>query len=155
MKIMLAQNKTLYETDFNQWIEDTIEKLQNRDFEAVDLENLIEEVATLGRSEKREIDSLLMRIFEHILKLTYWDSERTYNEKHWKAEIYNFRKQLKKALRNSPSLKPYLLKSFDETYKDVCGSMALRLGVPLSTFPVEPIATPEQILDDDWFPTNS
>ena len=152
---MRIQDKTLYETDFNQWIEETVKKLQNKDFEAIDLENLIEEVATLGRSEKREIDSLLMRIFEHLLKLAYWESERANNEKHWKAEIYNFRKQLKKAIRNSPSLKPYLLKIFDETYKDICGSMALRLGVPLSTFSVAPIGTPEQILDDDWFPTNS
>jgi hypothetical protein len=152
---MRIQDKTLYETDFNQWIEETVKKLQNKDFEAIDLENLIEEVATLGRSEKREIDSLLMRIFEYLLKLAYWESERANNEKHWKAEIYNFRKQLKKAIRNSPSLKPYLLKIFDETYKDICGSMALRLGVPLSTFSVAPIGTPEQILDDDWFPTNS
>jgi hypothetical protein len=88
---MLIQDETLYETDFNQWIEKTVKKLQNKDFEAIDLENLIEEVATLGRSEKREIDSLLMRIFGHILKLAYWESERANNEKHWKAKIYRLK----------------------------------------------------------------
>jgi hypothetical protein len=151
---MLIKNKTLYETDFNQWIEETVKQLQNKDFQEIDLENLIEEVATLGRSEKREVYSLLMRILEHVLKLAYWESEREYNQKHWQHEIFHFRKQLNKALKDSPSLKPYLISIFDDSYKDACHGIALLTELPLSTFPVEPIGTPEQILDENWLPTN-
>jgi hypothetical protein len=151
---MLVKNKILYETDFNQWIEETVKQLKNKDFQAIDLENLIEEVATLGRSEKHSLKSLLMRLFEHLLKLTYWQSEGEYNSKHWKAEIRNFRIELQDLLEDSPSLKPYLVSEFNKCYQKACKLVADSTGFPLSTFPVEPIGTPEQILDENWFPTN-
>lgn len=31
---MLVESKTLYETDFNKWLEETVKKLQERDFTA-------------------------------------------------------------------------------------------------------------------------
>lgn len=51
-------NKTLYEQDFYLWIRTTINQLQARQFERVDLENLLEELASMGRSEKRKIENL-------------------------------------------------------------------------------------------------
>jgi (2Fe-2S) ferredoxin len=114
---MLVQSKTLYDTDFNQWIEETVKKLQNKDFEAIDLENLIEEVKDLSRNQKNALKSLLMKLFEHLLKLTYWESERDYNGKHWKAEIRNFRIELQDLLKDSPSLKPYLVSVFSDCYQ--------------------------------------
>jgi hypothetical protein len=84
------------------------------------LENLIEEVATLGRSEKHVLESLLVRLFEHLLKLSYWESERDYNGKHWKAEIRIFRQKLRRQLKDSPSLKPYLVSIFEDCYQAGC-----------------------------------
>ena len=84
-------NKTLYEQDFYLWIRTTINQLQARQFERVDLENLLEELASMGRSEKRTIKSLLTRLLEHLLKLKYWAAERERNEGHWKGEIRTFR----------------------------------------------------------------
>ena len=103
--------KTLYEQDYNQWVELTVRQLQARNFASVDWENLIEEVADLSRRERSKLKSLLTRLWEHLLKLSYWESEREYNQAHWKGEIRNFRKQIKDLLENSPSLKPYLLDS--------------------------------------------
>ncbi|BCU14708.1 hypothetical protein MAN88_52720 [Microcystis aeruginosa] len=62
-------NKTLYEEDFYLWIRTTINQLQARQFERVDLENLLEELASMGRSEKRTIKSLLNRLLEHLLRV--------------------------------------------------------------------------------------
>ncbi len=45
--------KSLYETDFLLWTEETIAKLKARDFDHVDLENLIEEIESLGKSDKK------------------------------------------------------------------------------------------------------
>jgi hypothetical protein len=150
---MLVQSKTLYDTDFNQWIEDTVKKLQGRDFTAIDLDNLIEEVADLGRNQKHALESLLIKLFEHLLKLTYWESERDYNGKHWKHEIRTFRDGLRRRLKDSPSLKPYLVSVFNDCYQTGRKLAADSTGFPASTFPLEPIGTPEQILDEDWFPT--
>ena len=144
--------KTLYDTDYYLWIEETVEKLQAKDFNGVDWENLIEEVASLGRSEKRAIKSLLTRLFEHLLKLAYWESERNYNQNHWKGEIRNFRKQIKDELKTSPSLKDYLREVFEECYQNAREIVSDKSQLPLNIFPTSPIGNLGQILDENWFP---
>ena len=61
----------LYEEDFYVWTEVQADLLRARRFEALDLENLIEEVEALGRAEKKEVLSNAMAIVEHLLKLQY------------------------------------------------------------------------------------
>lgn len=140
----------LYEQDYYLWLETTIQQLRSNQYSTVDWENLLEELESMGRSEKRTLESLLLRLFEHLLKLAYWEAERTYNEGHWKAEIRNFRKQIKKELKASPSLKPFLLEIFQESYQDAREIVSDRSKLPLETFPTEPIATVEQILDENY-----
>ena len=65
--------KSLYESDFLRWTQDTVAKLKARDFDHLDLENLIEEVETLGRSEKQELESRLETLLAHLLKRVYVD----------------------------------------------------------------------------------
>ena len=145
-------DKTLYETDYNLWVLETVQKLQGRDLDDLDWENLIEEVLGLSRSDKRKLESLLMRLIEHLLKLGYWEKEKDRNRGHWEREITNFRKQIKKELRASPSLKRYLSEIYLESYQDGRDLASKRSQLPLSTFPEEPIANLEQILDEDWLP---
>ncbi len=45
--------KSLYDSDFLLWTQDTVAKIKARDFDRVDFENLIEEIGALGRSEKK------------------------------------------------------------------------------------------------------
>ena len=69
---------SLYEQDIVLWVEDTAAKLKARDFANVDLENLIEEVEDLGRSQKTELLSRLTRLLEHLLKRLYVNSPQDY-----------------------------------------------------------------------------
>ena len=69
-------NKSLYDTDYHLWLVKTVKRLENKEFDALDLPNLVEEVSDLSRREKRKLESLLTRLFEHLLKLKYWESER-------------------------------------------------------------------------------
>jgi hypothetical protein len=109
---------TLYDEDYYLWIKTTINQLRTGQFSAVDLENLLEELETMGRSEKRAIESLLVKLLEHLLKLKCWENERERNQGHWQGEIRTFRKQIKKSIKDSPSLKPYILEIFDQCYQD-------------------------------------
>ena len=145
-------NKTMYEEDFYLWIRTTINQLQARQFERVDLENLLEELASMGRSEKRTIENLLIQLLVHLLKLTYWTGEKARNEGDWKGEIRNFRRQIIKEVKDSPSLKPYILEIFDECYLSARKNASDRSQLSLDTFPAIPIGSLEQILDEDWFP---
>ena len=143
---------SLYDTDYNLWLEETVKNLQDKDFNAIDWKNLIEEIASLGRSEKRRIESLLTRLFEHLLKLAYWKSELEYNRGHWQGEIINFRQQIHRELKASPSLKRHLIEVFEECYQDGRDIASKRSQLPIETFPPSPIGSVEQILDKDWLP---
>jgi len=109
--------QTLYDQDYYLWLRTSINQLRAGQFTSIDLENLIEELESMGRREKRTIKSLLIRLLEHLLKLKYWDVERERNQGHWKGEIRTFRRQIKDELKDSPSLKPYILEIFDECYQ--------------------------------------
>ncbi|OIP69234.1 MAG: hypothetical protein AUK43_13555 [Oscillatoriales cyanobacterium CG2_30_40_61] len=153
---MLAQSpratETLYDQDYYLWLKTTINQLRANQFSQVDLENLLEELETMGRSEKHKIENLLVKLFEHLLKLQFWQGERERNQGHWQGEIREFRRQINKQLKSSPSLKPYILEIFDECYEDARKEASDRSQLPLETFPVISIGSLEQILDENWFP---
>ncbi|MGF1601288.1 MAG: DUF29 domain-containing protein [Thermosynechococcaceae cyanobacterium] len=50
----------LYGQDFAQWIDQTVQQLKEGKLDELDIENLIEEVESLGRSDKRVLSSNLM-----------------------------------------------------------------------------------------------
>jgi hypothetical protein len=143
--------QTLYDQDYYLWIRTTINQLRRGQFSAVDLENLLEELETISRTQKRTITNLLIKLFVHLLKLKCWDSERERNQGHWLGEIRTFRREIKHELKDSPSLKPYILEIFDECYQDARLEVSDRSQLPLDIFPVIPIGSLEQILDD-WLP---
>lgn len=145
-----STTKTLYEADYSLWVQETARQLQNRDFDALDLENLIEEVLDLSRRDRQKVKSLLKRLFEHLLKLKYWESEVFRNKSHWRREIINFRQQIRDELKDSPSLRPFLIQSLDECYQDGRKLAAAESNLSLDIFPKEAIADLEQSLNEDW-----
>ncbi|WP_017653041.1 DUF29 domain-containing protein [Fortiea contorta] len=144
--------QTLYEQDYYLWLKTTINQLRAGQFSSVDLDNLLEELESIGRSEKRRVKSLLIQLFVHLLKLTYWDIERERNQGHWKGEIRTFRRKIEDTLEDSPSLKPYILEVFDECYQEARKEASDRSQLPIETFPATIIGSLEQILDENWFP---
>ncbi|ELS03938.1 protein of unknown function DUF29 [Xenococcus sp. PCC 7305] len=84
-------NRTKYEQDYYQWTQAMVKALRARDYSSLDWDNLIDEIDDMGKSQKRAIESLLMRLTEHLLKLKYWKKEKSRNAKHWRAEVVNFR----------------------------------------------------------------
>lgn len=147
-----VKSSSLYDTDFQLWIEQTVEQLRGRNFSQLDLENLIEEIESLGRSEKRTISSYLMRLCEHILKLKYWESERERCFRGWKLEIANFRLDIQAMLDDSPSLKNYLDEKFMLEYKRARKLFLTASELNANLIPEEPDFTLEQALNEDWLP---
>ena len=142
----------LYDSDYQLWLESTINQLRQGDFQAVDWPNLLEELADLGKSERRALESLLTRLLEHLLKLTYWQSPRDYNPAAWKKEIRNFRLQIADLLEDSPSLKSYLREILAKCYLDARNLMIDETRLDASIFPVEVLASLEEILAENWLP---
>jgi hypothetical protein len=107
--------KSLYDSDFLLWTQDTVAKLKARDFDHVDLENLIEEIESLGRSDKKEIKSRLTTLLAHLLKRVYVNMPDCFNG--WENTIIEQRTEIEFALTDSPSLKTLWNDTFDVAFR--------------------------------------
>lgn len=105
---------SLYDRDLDLWLEMAIAQLKAGDFQNLDVENLIEELEGLTGSNKREVESRLIRIIEHILKRCYVKMPDCYRG--WEVRIIKQRGKLRRLLKQSPSLKRCFLQSFDESF---------------------------------------
>lgn len=142
-------NSNLYEEDFYLWIETTAKQLKDGNFSEIDLENLIEEIESMGRSEKRALKSNLLVLLMHLLKYKYQPEKRSNS---WLSTIFEHRRRLKEDLTESPSLKKYLSETFNECYQDARKQAALETGLSLDTFPVDSPFTTEESLNQDYLP---
>lgn len=60
-----------YEQDFYGWTMEQAALLKSGRLNELDIQNLIEEVETMGRSEKRALESRLSVLLLHLLKWHY------------------------------------------------------------------------------------
>ena len=141
--------QTLYETDFNLWIEQTVKQLKTGQLNELDLTNLIEEIDSMGRSDKREIRNRLEVLIMHLLKWQYQPEKQTVS---WTSTINEQRRAIRRILKDSPSLKPYLRDNLNECYQEARKDAAKETKLLILIFPVDCPFSPEQILDSDYFP---
>lgn len=142
---------SLYNEDYYQWLSITVKQLQNSDYSQVDWKNLLEELESLAKAEKRELKSRLIVLIEHLLKLAYWESERDYNSSGWKNTIIEQRRQIDLLLEDSPSLKPMLADLFDSCYLRAKQDTSYKTGRPIDIFPQDPPFDLEQVLNSNYF----
>jgi hypothetical protein len=139
----------LYDQDFNLWIEQTVRQLQGGDLGGLDREHLIEEIADMGRNNKREVFSRLKVLLIHLLKWRYQPGKRTPS---WLNTIDEQRDQLALILADSPSLKPFFQEIFGDCYQKAIRGAVNETGLGKQVFPVECPFTPDQVLDLDFLP---
>lgn len=114
---------SLYDRDFYLWILDTAERLKKRDFDHLDLNHLIDEVESLGRSEKREILNRAEILLQHLLKRCYLPQPENYRG--WELIVREQRRQLQRNLRDSPSLSQVLLENLPELLQEAAETVQL------------------------------
>ncbi|MGF2034944.1 MAG: DUF29 domain-containing protein [Nostoc sp. CmiVER01] len=149
MSSLKAHSQTLYDTDYLQWIQTTVKKLQSHDYANVDWENLIEEIADMGRSERRSLKSNLIVILVHLLKWQFQPEKRSGS---WEGSIIEHRRRVKEALDDSPSLKSYLESIFIECYAQAVKQAKAETGLSIESFPVVcPYQLPE-VTNDEFLP---
>jgi hypothetical protein len=144
-----ANRQSLYEADYLKWIETTIEMLRVRDYSNIDWENLIEEIEDMGRSERKSLKSNLIVVLTHLLK---WQYQPEFRSGSWKGSIVEHRRRIRDALKDSPSLKPYLQEVFAECYLDAVELASAETELPVETFPQECPYTSAEVLDSNFSP---
>ncbi|WP_342154714.1 DUF29 domain-containing protein [Methylorubrum sp. SB2] len=139
----------LYETDFFAWTQAQADLLRQGRFDALDLGHLIEEVASVGASEKREIKNRLAVLIGHLLKWMYQPGARSSS---WTGTITEQRLQVQDILEMSPSLRRYPAEVFSRAYLSGRVLAAKDTGFDFALFPEEPPFTVERALDPDFLP---
>lgn len=138
-----------YDRDFMLWIDTTVQLLKERRFAELDLENLIEEVEDLGRSNKSALRSNLIVVLLHLLKWKYQPEKRS---KSWQSSILEHRCRLEDDFEDSPSLKRYYIEIFNKCYQNACKQAAIETEIDIKNFPIESPFTPEEVLDSEFLP---
>jgi hypothetical protein len=157
----MTDAKTLYDWDFVAWSEQQAEALRAAATarigtnQALDWENLAEEIEDLGRSVRRELRSQLTRIVHHLLKLQY--SPATDPRRSWRNSIREARSEVARLLNENPSLRREVARLAGEQRVEAAKLATADLedyGELDSTAHARLVATaytPDQILGD-WFP---
>ncbi len=139
-------------TDFIAWTQHTAQLLRERRWHEIDMEQLIEEVEDLGRSERSSIKSQLSRLLLHLLKWQYQPQRRSDS---WLDSINDARTQIEDKIEDSPSLHRYPAEQLDAAYARARRRAANQTGLPLSTFPAQCPYAIGDVLDEDFLPNES
>jgi len=106
--------------------------LKKGDFTKLDIDNLIEEIESLGRSEKRALKSYLEVLLMHLLKCKYQPQEHSQS---WDLSIKESRHKAWETLKDNPSLKPKLKEIVLDAYFTARLKAAKETKLQEDTFP--------------------
>jgi hypothetical protein len=121
-----------YEEDFAAWAQAQADLLRERRFEELDVENLVDEVESVGRSQFSALDSALELILFHMMK---WDYQTERQGRSWRDTINEQRRQVIKLLQQNPSLKSRLTEAVESAYGGVPDKVDRVTGVPAHRLP--------------------
>lgn len=149
--IELQMLQSLYDQDFYAWVEQTAELLKSGKWETLDLENLIEEVVDLGKSQQRALQSALRLVLSHLLKWKYQPEKRSNS---WQITITRERLNLDELLTESPSLRRFLNDAdwMNTTYQRSRREAIVETGLAEDNFPIVRPFTVDEVLDLDFYP---
>ncbi|QEP45044.1 DUF29 domain-containing protein [Ectothiorhodospiraceae bacterium BW-2] len=141
-----------YEKDFYYWINKNIELLKLRNFAELDIDNLIDELESMAKRDKRELISRLMVLIAHLLK---WQYQPNHQSSGWRGSIVEQRIKIGQQLEDSPSLSRYLEESVMKAYPNALTLVEKETGVGADRLPQQCPYSVEQLLDQDFYPVQS
>jgi hypothetical protein len=140
---------TLYEQDFHAWTLRQAELLRLRQLDCADLDNIAEEIESIGRSVKRELTSRLTVLLLHLLK---WQRQPVFRGRSWQLTISGQRLSLRQHLRDSPGLKSHLDQAMSDAYDRATIEAQRETGLGVESFPESCPFSFDQAINDDFWP---
>lgn len=138
---------TLYDTDFYAWTVEQSQLLKNRDFQHLDIINLMEEIESLGKQQRQELRNRLGVLMGHLLK---WDYQPQKRSKSWRVTIREQRREILQLLKENPSLKSYLTEAIVLGHESGLDLVVKETPLDYKDLPPDPIYTLEQLLDSSF-----
>ncbi|WP_016949652.1 DUF29 domain-containing protein [Anabaena sp. PCC 7108] len=141
----VVNTQNLYDQDFYLWTQTIVQQLKENNLHQIDILNLIEEIESMGRSEKRELKSRLIVLLMHLLKWQYQPEKRSES---WRSTITEQRICIEALLEDSPSLQPLFTEIFADCYEKARFKASEETGIKLNFFPKESPFTLEDTLNN-------
>lgn len=112
--------------DWVQWTREQAAALRDRRFDTLDIEGLAEEIESLGREDRREVERRLATLVAHLVR------QRTQPHlagRAWEVLIGHQRMEIAMLIRESPSLRAELPALFADARESANLLMQLDVGV--------------------------
>ena len=140
---------SLYDRDFFVWTQEEAERLRTLAPAGIDYENVAEEIESLGKRDRRSIESRLEVVLHHLLK---WEHQPEKRKNGWYKSISDQRYRIMLIIQDSPSLRPHpeavLARAYGRARRNAASEMHRRASTLPETCPY----TAEQALNDAFWP---
>ena len=123
-----------YWDDFYSWLMDQAAHVRAGRWQALDRENLAEEIESLGREQFNKLESALRVLMLHMLK---WDHQPTLRSRSWILSVEAQRVDLDNVLSDNPGLKRRIAEAIVQAYRRARIEAANETGLEKNEFPEE------------------
>lgn len=145
----MSRNAVDYEADFYAWTVEQARLLRAGELANVDAANIAEEIESMGRSDRRELQSRLVVLTMHLLKWRFQPSARS---RSWSATIEEQRLQIEQVLAESPSLRPSAAGMLPQAYAIAPARAIAETGFADDAFPASCPFTLDDVLSPAYLP---
>lgn len=137
---------SLYERDYVAWLDEQVRHLRSGGLAALDVENVAEELESLMKSERRQLEDRLEVLIHHLLK---WDHQPQRRANRWRATVQKQRTRIRRLLQHSPSLEREVEAVCREVHPDAVRAAAIETRLSDTAFPAALRYSVEQVFDRD------
>src|SRR5262245_12076193 len=128
----LVPPATDYEHDFYGWLIEQARHVRDGRWDAVDRENLVEEIESLGREQFNKLESALRVLMLHLLK---WDHQPTKRSRSWALSVRAQRLEIEDVLSDNQRLKPSIAEAIARGYRKARVEAAKETDLDEDVFP--------------------
>jgi hypothetical protein len=140
---------SLYDRDFHAWANEQAALLRARSGNALDWDNVAEELEGLGKQQRSELRSRYEVLLVHLLKWLLQPAKRSQS---WRLTITEQRRRIGDHIEENPSLKADDAAIFARAYELARYPAARQTRLSLERMPSHPPFTREQALNADFWP---
>jgi hypothetical protein len=140
----------LHDQDFYAWTQQQAGIIRAGNLSDLDLKHLLEEVESMGASERSQLQSRLKVLLGHLLK---WQHQPAFRSRSWTATIKEQRLSVMELLDDNPSLRHVLDERIRKAYQQGVLLAVKETDMDECAFPTSCPYTREQMLDLGFYPS--
>jgi hypothetical protein len=145
----MSAKTTRYDEDFYAWSREQAALLRAGKASRADLENIAEEIESMGKTEKRELLSRLTVLLLHLVK---WRFQPMMRGRSWRLSVEGQRLDIEDLLQENPSLRPVLAGLIAQAWRRALIEAEKETGLEASNFPTLCPWEADRILSGDFWP---